>query len=183
MFKRIFDLTICLLLLFLIAPLIIVISLLIIAFDEWPVFFVQERVGLHEKTFKIYKFRTMRLNNDNNGEVFKGNNDVSTIGHYLRRLKLDELPQLLNVISGDMSMVGPRPLTIESQFETKSRIRLNVKPGITGLAQVNGNIYLSRQERVILDQEYVANNNFLMDLSILFKTILVIAVGEKHFKK
>jgi lipopolysaccharide/colanic/teichoic acid biosynthesis glycosyltransferase len=158
--------------------------------DRGPVFFTQIRVGKDGRTFKIYKFRTMivdaeqrkaRLleNNDTDGVLFKLRNDprVTAVGTHLRRWSIDELPQLLNVFLGDMSLVGPRPALPDeaAKYADHVRRRLVVKPGLTGLWQVNGRSDLSWEESVRLDLRYVENWSFALDLQIIWKTFSALA--------
>jgi undecaprenyl phosphate N,N'-diacetylbacillosamine 1-phosphate transferase len=182
-FKRIFDLLVSLLLSILFLPIFIVVMMMIKADSRGPVFFIQERIGYKGRIFRILKFRTMthkHRTNDHN-EVMLDNPEITKIGRYLRRFKIDELPQLLNVVVGDMSIVGPRP-ALPSHLEMYSkdvRKRLDVRPGLTGLAQINGNILLSWPERWGYDQHYVENLSLLMDLKIILKTFRIIVQGEK----
>ena len=180
--KRFIDLTITIPLFLVISPLLLMTIILQLIFTGLPLFYLQERVGIYSKTFVIYKFRTMKNGNNNDEEVFGDNPYVTNFGRILRRYKIDELPQLINIIKGEMTLVGPRPLTPEVQLTLKSEKRLTVKPGLTGLAQVNGNIHLTREERIILDERYVDERNIFIDIHILIKTLLVVLVGEKKFK-
>ena len=181
--KRVFDVVVAFIVLLITSPILLLLSLCIIYFDGFPVFFYQERVGKEMKPFRIIKFRTMKNSNSNNGEVFKGNVHVTQLGAILRRLKLDEIPQLWNVLKGDMSLIGPRPITsvVANNYTTSSRFK--VKPGLTGLAQVNGNIFLSRDERFRLDELYVENISIASELMIIIKTFGVVIFGEKRFLK
>jgi exopolysaccharide biosynthesis polyprenyl glycosylphosphotransferase len=171
-------------------PLLALISLMIWLHDRGPVFFTQIRVGKDGRTFKIYKFRTMvvdaeqrkaRLleNNDTDGVLFKLRNDprVTAVGTHLRRWSIDELPQLLNVFLGDMSLVGPRPALPDeaAKYADHVRRRLVVKPGLTGLWQINGRSDLSWEESVRLDLRYVENWSFALDLQIIWKTFSALA--------
>jgi lipopolysaccharide/colanic/teichoic acid biosynthesis glycosyltransferase len=143
-----------------------------------PVFFIQLRPGKNKKTFKIYKFRTMISDSNLTDEE-----RITTFGKFLRKSSIDELPQLFNVLMGDMSLIGPRPLLIEynDHYSQEQNKRFNIKPGISGLAQVKGRNTLSWDEKFKLDVYYVNNVSFLMDLKIFFKTILVI-IGSDGFK-
>ncbi|MBZ9629087.1 sugar transferase [Psychroflexus sp. CAK1W] len=183
-FKRIFDLVVSLIFFLLISPLLVLVILLILLFEKETPFFFQYRLGKHGKKFKLYKFRTMlNKKRDVTREILSGDSEVTTIGSYLRRYKIDELPQIINVIKGDMSIVGPRPCMVNQlvDFNEDGKQRLKVKPGLTGLAQINGNIYLSWEERWKYDREYVENLSFLLDLKIFFKTILIVVYGEDKF--
>lgn len=149
-------------------------------------FFFQERLGYKSKIFKIYKIRTMydkeRIAFK---EVLKNDIEVTKVGYILRRFKIDELPQVINVLKGDMSFVGPRPCLPKQQidFNEDGKLRLNVRPGLTGLAQVNGNIHLTWEERWKYDGHYVDNQTFFMDFWIVVKTVLIIVFGESKFIK
>ncbi len=152
-----------------------------------PVFFMQERPGYHRKMFKIYKFRTMYPGSETmikGKEVMKNDSRVTGIGRCLRRTKLDEMPQLLNILKGEMSLVGPRPERADSLADYTPFIekRLDMRPGLTGLAQVSGNIYLDLQERYCLDVYYVKHFSLLLDLKILLRTIGVVLLGEERYK-
>jgi len=182
--KRLFDLLLAIPALILLAPMMACVALLIKIDSPGPVFFRQERVGKSARGFHILKFRTM-IDRERipDGEIISANPEVTRVGFWLRRFKIDELPQLLNVVKGDMSIVGPRPglpAQLTDYTETAYQ-RLEVKPGITGLAQVNGNIYLSWEERWIYDAQYVDNCSLLLDLEIIFHTIAVVILGEAKF--
>lgn len=118
-------------------------------------------------------------------EILKGNSEVTIVGNILRRLKIDELPQIINILIGDMSIVGPRPcLTSQiNEFNEDGKIRLLIRPGLTGLAQINGNIYLTWPERWKYDRIYVEKISFLMDIKIILKTFLIVFLGEQKFIK
>lgn len=118
-----------------------------------------------------------------NKEILKGNSEVTVIGNILRRLKIDELPQIINILIGDMSVVGPRPcLTSQiNDFNEDGKMRLLVRPGLTGLAQINGNIYLTWPERWKYDRLYVEKMSFLMDIKVILKTFLIVFLGEQKF--
>ena len=180
--KIIFDFLFALLLLVLLAPLILLISLLIKINSSGPVFFTQKRLGLGGSIFMIYKFRTMIHNAPDlrniDGTTFNSKHDerVTKFGKFLRESSLDELPQLFNILTFTMSFVGPRPELPESiethtDYELK---RLLVKPGITGLAQVQGRNMIDIRKRRMIDVEYQERSNFVLDLKIIFNTILII---------
>jgi undecaprenyl phosphate N,N'-diacetylbacillosamine 1-phosphate transferase len=184
--KRTIDFTISLIVLIVISPLLIIVGVLIKLDSTGPIFFIQERLGFQYKVFKLYKFRTMvNKPREVNREIQKGDPEVTRIGAWLRRLKIDELPQLLNILKGDMSLVGPRPGIASqiSRFNEDGQYRLKVKPGLTGLAQVHGNIHLSWPERWVYDRRYVENLNFLLDIKIILKTIIIVIFGEDKFIK
>lgn len=149
-----------------------------------PVFFMQDRVGRGGRVFRLYKFRTMTDRPREVGrEIHAGDPEVTRVGAVLRRTKLDELPQLINVLSGDMSLVGPRPFvpSMLDQLDANGRRRLDVRPGLTGLAQVNGNIHLSWPERWVWDARYADRVSLWTDLGILVRTVGVVALGEGRF--
>lgn len=182
--KRCFDLVVCVALTVLFAPLFFLTAVLIKLDSVGPVLFVQDRLGRYGSTFRTFKFRTMtdRLRIAN-GEVLPDNIEVTRVGRWLRRFKIDELPQLLNVLRGDMSIIGPRPALPGhiSDYNEDGLRRLLERPGLTGLAQVNGNIYLSWPDRWILDARYVETVSLATDLGIAVKTIAVIFLGEEKF--
>ncbi|MCK8824334.1 sugar transferase [Fuchsiella alkaliacetigena] len=181
--KRIIDFIGSLVGLIILSPLFILIGILIKLDSKGPVFFTQERVGKNGELFKIYKFRTMVENAENIGSGLKtSQNDtrITKIGSFLRYWSLDELPQLINVLKGDMSLIGPRP-TIESQvkeYDDYQKRRLEVKPGITGWAQVNGRNELTWPERIDKDIWYIDNYSLFLDLKIFFKTIEVVLFAK-----
>jgi len=139
-----------------------------------PILFRQVRPGLNEKLFTIYKFRTMSNKRDERGELLPDKDRLEGFGKFIRATSLDELPQLFNVLKGDMSFVGPRPLLVEylTLYNKEQRRRHSVKPGITGLAQINGRNAISWEDKFKYDIEYVDNQSFLLDLKILWKTFL-----------
>ena len=155
------------------SPLILLIGIvLFIDLKAWPVF-VQKRPGYHQKIFSIYKFKTMRDTKDEKGALLPDFERVTRLGKIIRQLSLDELPQLINVLKGQMSFVGPRPLLPEylPLYSVEQNKRHQVKPGITGWAQVNGRNALSWQEKFNLDVYYRENQSFVLDLKILIKTV------------
>lgn len=175
-FKRLCDLLFAFLLLFLLLPIMLLISILIILFEGRPIFFKQLRVGKNEQIFNIYKFRTMTISNTYTSDSHNTNTDeyrISKFGFFLRKLSLDELPQLINIIAGDMSFVGPRPLFVDylNLYNLEQRKRHYVTPGISGLAQVNGRNSISWERRFKYDVYYVNNQNLFLDLRILVITI------------
>ncbi|STO32262.1 Putative colanic biosynthesis UDP-glucose lipid carrier transferase [Fusobacterium necrogenes] len=185
--KRIFDMVVSFLILIILFPIGFLIALLIKLDSKGPVFFFQNRPGLKGKIFKIYKFRTMNLGSEvmiKGKEVMKDDVRVTRIGKFLRRTKIDEIPQIINVLKGDMSLIGPRPERIDSlkDYDEEISKRLNVLPGMTGLAQVCGNIYLPLSERYKLDVYYVENFSLLLDLKIMVRTVGVVLLGEEKFK-
>ncbi len=182
--KRILDLVIASIALFFLFPVFPFIALMIKMDSSGPVIFVQNRLGRMGKIFKIYKFRTMtnRTNREENREVMDNDPEVTRIGYWLRRYKIDELPQLVNVLKGDMSLVGPRPALVNQLKDYDSRVlkRLHVRPGLTGWAQVNGNRYLPWAKRWEFDVWYVEHCSFWLDLKIIFLTFKILLYGEKY---
>ncbi|RTJ54279.1 undecaprenyl phosphate N,N'-diacetylbacillosamine 1-phosphate transferase [Campylobacter jejuni] len=172
-FKRIFDFILALVLLVLFSPVILITSLLL-KITQGSVIFTQNRPGLDEKIFKIYKFKTMSDERDEKGELLSDELRLKAFGKIVRSLSLDELLQLFNVLKGDMSFVGPRPLLVEylPLYNEEQKLRHKVRPGITGWAQVNGRNAISWQKKFELDVYYVKNISFLLDLKIIFLTAL-----------
>ena len=181
--KEIFDKVVALIALIILLPLFLVAAVFIKIDSNGPVFFMQERAGKNEKIFKTFKFRTMVVGADEKTKgvyIDKVNPYVTKIGKFLRRSGIDELPQVINVLKGDMSFVGPRP-TLEYQIKKYNdfqKKRLLIKPGITGWALVNGRNLLTWPERIKLDVWYVGHWSFWLDMKILFKTVWVVARGE-----
>lgn len=157
----------------LISPILIIIAILIRIKLGSPIFFTQDRVGKDGKVFKIVKFRTMLEAYDKFGEPLSDKKRVTSFGNFLRSTSLDELPELINVLKGDMSLVGPRPLLVEyiDLYSKEQFRRHEVRPGMTGWAQVNGRNNLNWDEKFKMDVEYVDNQNLLLDIKILFLTI------------
>ncbi|MBT2686216.1 sugar transferase [Bacillus sp. ISL-37] len=178
--KRLVDLIGAGMLLCLFSPIFLCISLLIISKMGRPIFFKQLRPGLHEKPFYIYKFRTMIDKTDEKGNMLPGSMRLTKLGTTLRKYSLDELPQLLNVLKGDLSLVGPRPLLMEylKIYSNDQKRRHDVKPGITGWAQVNGRNTISWDEKFKLDTWYVENRTFWLDIKILLLTIKKVATKD-----
>lgn len=184
--KRLIDIIFSLIVFIVLLPIWIIVAILIKVTSPGPVFFLQDRPGQYKKIFKVYKFRTMRLGSEKmvkGQEVMKDDNRITSIGKFLRRSKIDEIPQVLNVLKGEMSLVGPRPERIASLEEYDDEIskRLNMRPGMTGLAQVSGNIYLDLQERYRLDVYYVDNYSLWLDIKIIFRTVGVVLFGEDRY--
>jgi exopolysaccharide biosynthesis polyprenyl glycosylphosphotransferase len=195
-FKRVIDFAASLALLILLAPVLVVTAILIKLTSSGPVFFAQERLGQNKRTFHIYKFRTMVTGaekmlheleslNEVSGPVFKMRNDprITLVGKALRKLSIDELPQLFNVFKGDMSLVGPRPLPVRDYQLMAPACpdwqcyRFSVKPGITCLWQINGRNSIPFDQWMELDRQYIQNWSLWLDLQILFRTIPVILRG------
>ena len=170
-----------------ISPLLGVTGILIKIIMPGPVFFRQQRVGKNRKLFDILKFRSMKVDREAERtlDFCRDAERVTPFGRLIRRLKIDELPQLINVFKGDMSLIGPRP-TVKEQvdlYTPRQMHRLDMRPGMTGLAQVNGNTALSWEDRIEYDLEYIEKYSLLLDLKILVKTVLVVICGEEKFKK
>jgi len=172
--KRVFDLILSLLLIAIFSPFILLTALLVYLKIGTPILFKQVRPGLNGKLFTIYKFRTMTNERDKNGELLPDAERLKDIGIWIRRASLDELPQLINVLKGDMSFVGPRPLLVEylELYNDEQKRRHDVKPGITGWAQVNGRNAISWEQKFKYDVWYVDNQSFLLDMKILWLTFL-----------
>lgn len=195
-FKRVFDIFFSIFILLLVFPIMIIISILIWLEDRGPILFTQERTGLRGKSFKIYKFRSMKVNHKVQSYYFDPkegipedflfksiqgkSTNVTKIGKFLRKSSLDELPQFLNTLIGNMSIIGPRPEipAITMYYNEMQKERLKKKPGITGLAQVNGRSDLKNGEKLRFDIYYVENPSFLMEFKILWKTILVVLASK-----
>jgi len=174
MAKNIFDKTLALLLITLFSPIYLIVSLLIWWRMGRPILFRQKRPGLHGEIFEIYKFRTMTDEKDEDGNLLPDEQRLVGIGKFIRSTSLDELPQLFNVLKGDMSFVGPRPLLIEylPLYNERQKKRHDVKPGITGWAQVNGRNAISWEQKFEYDVWYVEHQSFLLDMKILWMTFL-----------
>ena len=179
-FKPLLDRILALVLLVLFAPLMLLTALAIYLWDGRPILFIQERPGYKGKIFKIYKFRTMTDERDEKGDLLPDEKRLKGVGKIIRSLSLDELPQLFNVLKGDMSFVGPRPLLKEylPLYSKEQMRRHDVKPGITGWAQVNGRNLLDWQTRFAYDVWYVDHCSFWLDLKILWMTILKVIKRE-----
>jgi lipopolysaccharide/colanic/teichoic acid biosynthesis glycosyltransferase len=177
--KRVFDCLGGLLLLCLFSPIMVAVAMVVRVKLGSPIIFKQKRVGYHEQIFTLLKFRTMTDEKDQSGNDLPDSIRLTKVGLMIRRLSLDELPQLINVVKGDMSLVGPRPLLLRylPYYTKKERIRHSVRPGITGYAQVAGRNELDWNTRLSLDVHYVENHSILLDLKIIIKTI------SKTFKR
>jgi len=173
MVKRVFDFTTSLLGLMLLSPVFLITALLVAIKLGRPVFFTQVRPGLHGQPFRMIKFRSMTNERDSEGNLLSNEKRMTKFGKFLRSASLDELPELINVLKGDMSLVGPRPLLMDyiPYFTDEQNRRHNVKPGITGWAQVNGRNAIGWDKKLVLDVWYVKNRSFLLDLKILWLTI------------
>lgn len=178
--KRIIDILLSIICIILFSPIILLIAILVYINMGSPVIFKQLRPGLHGKPFYIYKFRTMKDLRDENGNLLPDEQRLTRFGAFLRSTSLDELPELINVLKGDMSLVGPRPLLMEylDRYTPEQARRHEVKPGITGWAQINGRNAISWEEKFKLDVWYVDNWSIWLDLKILFITIYKVLKRE-----
>ncbi|KIM18157.1 multidrug MFS transporter [Apilactobacillus kunkeei] len=194
--KRLFDIAASLFALLITLPLTLVVSICIYLDDRGPIFYTQERIGKDGKPFRIYKFRSMCQNadakkkelteqNEVNGAMFKMSNDprVTRVGCFIRRHSIDELPQLINVLLGNMTVVGPRPPLPEEvdQYSQHDKERLKVKPGCTGLWQVSGRNSLDFDEMVELDIDYIEHASLLLDVKICFKTVWIMIYPNEAY--
>lgn len=172
--KPICDFLFSLIAMILLLPVFVILGLLLLIANKGNPFFVQSRPGKNGKVFKIIKFRTMDNNKDKNGILLPDTERLTTIGRFIRKTSLDEIPQLFNVLKGDMSIIGPRPLLTSYYhlYNSHQLKRHNVKPGITGLAQVNGRNAISWEEKFNYDVIYVEKISFILDVKIFFKTII-----------
>lgn len=177
---RIFDVVFSAFLIVILSPVILITTLLIRAILGKPILFKQERPGLHGKPFIFYKFRTMRNDYDKQGNLLSDEERVTRFGNVLRKFSLDELPQLWNVLKGDIAFVGPRPLLMEylPLYTAEQARRHDVKPGITGWAQINGRNNVSWEEKFKLDVWYVDHKSVALDFKILAKTLIVVLAGK-----
>ncbi|WHH52196.1 sugar transferase [Pseudomonas sp. Ap32] len=180
MLKRLFDVVAAVAGLVLLSPVIAIVAMLVRRKLGSPVLFRQVRPGIHGKPFEMVKFRTMRDAVDSQGNPLPDSQRMTRFGSFLRSSSLDELPELWNVVKGDMSLVGPRPLLMEylSLYDAEQRRRHDVRPGVTGWAQVNGRNALSWEEKFKLDVWYVDNRTFGLDLKILFLTVKKVIVKD-----
>ena len=171
--KRCLDILLSVLALVLLSPVMLLTAILVRAKLGTPILFVQERPGKYEQIFKLLKFRTMTEKRDGNGELLPDEERLTKFGRFLRTTSLDELPELFNIVKGDMSIVGPRPLLVRylSFYKKEERIRHSVRPGLTGLAQINGRNNLSWDDRLAVDIRYVKTISFTNDLKIIYMTI------------
>lgn len=171
-FKRFLDIIISLFGLIILSPIILIVAILVRIKLGSPIIFKQERPGKDEKIFKLYKFRSMSDKKDENGELLPDSERLTKFGKILRATSLDEIPELINILKGEMSLIGPRPLAIcyLPYYNEKEKHRHDVRPGLTGLAQINGRNAINWDKRFAYDIEYVNNITFINDLKILFKT-------------
>lgn len=183
MLRRVIDILLSSIAILMLLPVWLLISLIIFIEDKGPIFYKQKRVGLRETLFTIYKFRSMRVNHIpplELGAIKHNHALVTRIGHFIRRTKLDETPQFFNVLRGDMSLIGPRPCLpgrLETMTQCEKR-RFSMLPGLSGFAEVNGNVELTWQEQLWLDLWYVDHASFWLDCQIFFATFKVVLLGS-----
>ena len=178
--KRLLDFIVALLGLIIISPLFLILSLLILIFLGRPIIFRQKRPGKNEKIFNLYKFRTMTNKKDKDGNLLPDDKRLTKFGKFLRKTSLDELPELVNILKGEMSFIGPRPMLVRDMvfFDKKVMKRQTVTPGLTGLAQASGRNSLTWDDRFKYDLKYIENITFLGDLEIIFLTIKSVLKSE-----
>ena len=175
-FKRFLDIVLSLIAIIALSPIYIIISILVLIFMGWPILFKQPRPGKDEKIFNMYKFRTMTNKKDKDGNLLPDDKRLNKFGKLLRSTSLDELPELFCILTGKMSIIGPRPLLVEylDYYTKEEHHRHDVRPGLTGLAQVNGRNNLSWEDKFKIDLDYVNNITFKNDVSIIIKTVMVV---------
>ena len=184
--KRFLDFVISCIAILTLTPIIVMIALIVKFNLGSPIIFKQKRIGYKEKEFHIYKFRSMKDAKDSNGDLLPDEKRLTRIGRFLRSTSLDELPELLNILKGEMSIVGPRPLVTQylPYFNDEEKLRHTVRPGLTGLAQINGRNAIFWEERFKYDNEYVANISLIGDIKILLKTVFTVIkrenIGERN---
>jgi lipopolysaccharide/colanic/teichoic acid biosynthesis glycosyltransferase len=178
--KRLVDIVLALFAIVILSPILIIAALAVRISLGSPVLFTQLRVGKNDKFFSLFKFRSMNNNKDDLGDLLPNIQRITPLGRFLRKSSIDELPSLFNILKGDMSLVGPRPLLPRylEHYSEFHRQRHQVKPGLTGLAQVNGRNNITWQKRLDLDIDYVQNNSFILDIKILFLTVLKVLKRE-----
>jgi len=179
-FKRPMDIILSLIALIILSPVMLIVALLVRIKLGSPVIFKQQRPGLNEKIFTMYKFRTMTDKKDENGELLPDSVRLTKFGKFLRSTSLDELPELFNILKGDMSIIGPRPLLVEylPLYNEHQQRRHEVRPGLSGLAQISGRNAISWEDKFNLDVEYVDNISFLGDWKIIFFTLKKVFIRE-----
>jgi lipopolysaccharide/colanic/teichoic acid biosynthesis glycosyltransferase len=178
--KRLFDFVVSLLALLILSPILLVVAVLVTIFHGWPVLFRQQRPGYRGRLFHIYKFRTMSNTRDKAGNLLPDAQRLTPLGRFLRSSSLDELPELFNILKGEMSFVGPRPLLTQylERYSPEQARRHNIMPGLTGWAQVNGRNALTWEEKFKLDVWYVDNWSFWLDIKIIFLTFIKVFKRE-----
>lgn len=185
-YKRILDIISSLLGLIIGLPIMMIVAIFIKIEDRGPIFYTQERLGKDEKKFLVYKMRSMRIDAEKHGGAQWAQKDdprITKIGKFIRKTRIDEIPQLFNILKGDMSLIGPRPERPELTYEFNKEIpgfidRLCIKPGLTGLAQVNGGYDISPKDKLKWDLIYIKNRSIFLDISIILKTVGVVFTGE-----
>lgn len=179
-FKRIFDFVFAISLLLILSPILIIVAILLLFSNDGKIFFLQRRPGKNEEFFNIIKFKTMNDAMDSQGNLLRDKDRLTVAGRIVRKTSLDEIPQLINVLKGEMSLIGPRPLLEKylPYYTRYERKRHKVLPGITGLAQISGRNHLSWDERLAKDVQYVENVSFLMDARIFFQTIINVLISK-----
>lgn len=179
-FKRILDFTVSFISIIVFSPIFMLVALLLLLNNKGSVFFFQKRPGKNEQIFKVVKFKTMTDKKDKNGNLLPDADRLTKFGKFVRKTSLDELPQLINVLKGDMSLIGPRPLLPEylPLYNNTQKRRHLVKPGITGWAQVNGRNAISWKKKFEYDVWYVDNISFKLDIKIILKTILKVLISK-----
>lgn len=179
-FKRVLDFFVSFLGFLFLLPIFLIIFVILFIVNNKKPFFFQSRPGKNEEIFKIIKFKTMNDKKDNNGKLLPADKRITKTGNFLRKTSFDEIPQLINVIKGDMSLIGPRPLLVKYLlvYNEDQKRRHDVKPGITGLAQVNGRNAISWKEKFEYDIEYVDNMSLLLDIKIILLTIKKVVGNE-----
>ena len=182
--KKIIDISLALIGLLIGIPIVIVFSFVIKLESQGPAIYKQERLGKDGKSFIIYKMRSMFIDAENNGPKWadKHDNRITRVGQFIRKARLDEIPQLFNILKGDMSAVGPRPERSYFAYKFNEEIsgfskRLLIKPGLTGWAQVNGGYDLTPEEKLRLDMEYIEKRNLIMDFKIMWMTLIIVLTG------
>ncbi len=178
--KRLMDMAVAFVVLSIAFPLLIIVALLLSLVNKGPAFFTQPRPGKNSRVFKVIKFKTMTDERDSNGALLSDAQRLTRVGRFVRSTSIDELPQLINVLKGDMSLVGPRPLLVKylPLYSARQAKRHDVRPGITGWAQVNGRNTISWPQKFEYDVYYVENISFLLDMKIIFLTLKKVFIRE-----
>ncbi|WP_299136294.1 sugar transferase [uncultured Tenacibaculum sp.] len=178
--KPLFDISLSLTGLIIMSPIFIIVMILLMIYNNGKPFFLQKRPGKNERIFKVIKFKTMNDKKDVNGNLLPDSERLTKVGQFVRKTSLDEIPQLLNVLKGDMSLIGPRPLLVEylPLYSEKQKKRHNIRPGITGWAQVNGRNAISWETKFEYDVWYVERISFMLDIKIFFKTFFKVFKSE-----
>ena len=181
-FKRFLDVILSLFALIVLSPVLLIVAILVRVKLGSPVIFCQERPGKDEKIFRMYKFRTMTEERDGNGELLPDEVRLTKFGRLLRSTSLDELPELYNILRGDMSIVGPRPLLVKylPLYNGEQRRRHDVRPGLTGLAQVSGDVDMTWERQFVLDVQYTERIALWMDIKIVWMTVRRVIVRKEH---